>query len=396
MEIVCFGSADYEEPNWVNAQHLMWRLAERHRVLYVNSLGLRPPRAARGDLRKIGRRLAALWRGVLRRPHADRDLHLLTPWNLPSGRGALREALGARLLSAQLRGALQRLGFRTPLVWSFLPSAAPVIARLAPAALVYHCVDAYEVNPGVDADWVRAQERRLLRRADCVIASSAPLQARLAARHPDVRLMPNVADLDLYPPPGQPPPEPPELRPIGRPRIGYLGNLAAYKCDLPLLARAARARADLSWIFIGALGRGEAPPDLGALRTAARVHLLGERPREALPGLLHHLDVGLIPFARNETTRHSFPMKFFEYLACGLPIVCPPLDSLRAHARPPHAYPYATEAEFLPAIEAALGHRDPAAARARRTLAEQHSWTRRMQEIEGLLGELRARVPLLG
>ena len=40
MDILCFASADYEEPNWVNAQHLMTRLSATHRVLYVNSLGL--------------------------------------------------------------------------------------------------------------------------------------------------------------------------------------------------------------------------------------------------------------------------------------------------------------------------------------------------------------------
>lgn len=390
MEILCFGSADFEEPNWVNPQHLMWRLASHHRVLYVNSLGLRLPRATRADLRKITRRAATLWRGSLRRPSADRDLHVLSPCTLPAARGRLWRAAGAQMLAAQLRRALRRLAFDDPLAWVFLPSAAAVLARLSPAAVVYHCIDAYEANPGVDAKLVRSQEQALLALADRVIASSEPLYRRLREQHRSVELMPNVADLELFPPPAQAPSEPPELAAISHPRIGYVGNLAAYKCDLPLLAAAARARPDLSWIFIGAVGRGETLPDLRDLTGAANVHLLGERDRRQLPALLHHLDVGLIPFVINETTRHSFPMKFFEYLACGLPVVCPPLESLRKHAHAPHTYVYRDAPGFLPAIAQALRARGAAETAQRRALAERHSWTRRVREIDALLRSLTA------
>ena len=51
MDILCFGSADFEESSWVNAQHLMDRLSREHLILYVNSLGLRQPRARSDDAR---------------------------------------------------------------------------------------------------------------------------------------------------------------------------------------------------------------------------------------------------------------------------------------------------------------------------------------------------------
>jgi len=386
-DILCFGSADFEEPNWVNAQHLMWRLAERHRVLYVNSLGLRAPRADARDLRKIARRLRALARGAAR-PDPDRPLHVLSPINLPPARSALPAAVGGRLLALQVRGALRHLGLTRPVAWTFLPAAAPALAHLDVGPVVYHCVDAYDANPGVDAPLIRSLEQALLARAALVVASSEPLRRRLAPSHAHVVLMTNVADVSALPPPDAPPPEPLDLGSIARPRALYLGNLAAYKCDLALLARAARTRPDLQWVFVGGVGRGEANTPVGDLAALGNVHLLGERPPSALAGYLHHCDVGLIPFADNEVTRHSFPMKFFEYLACGRPVVAPNLPSLAEQAREPWVFTYRTLDEFLGAIDRARASNDPELARQRRRLAEAHAWEGRIAQVEELLHSL--------
>jgi glycosyltransferase involved in cell wall biosynthesis len=387
MQILCFGSADFEERNWVNAQHLMWRLAATHEVLYVNSLGLRMPRAGRRDARRVLRRLGALIRPC-RQPDPARRLFVLAPLTLPPARGRLWGALRTRLLAAQLRAQLRRHGFERPLAWVFLPSAADVLARLPLGPVVYHCVDAYEANPNVDRALVLRMERELLARAACVIATSAPLHARLAARHGRVLLMPNVVDLDAYPPLEARPPEPPELAGLPHPRVGYCGNLAAYKCDLALLTRAARARPRVTWVFIGGIGQGEAGTPVAELLGLPNVRHLGEQPRERLGAFLHHLDAGLIPFVDNETTRHSFPMKFFEYLACGLPVVSRALPSLREHLRAPHAFAYTSAEGFLDALDRALAPGEPADREARRALAERHAWDARMREIERLLAEL--------
>lgn len=385
--ILAFGSADFEEPNWVNAQHLMWRLGERHRVLYVNSLGLRAPRATRGDLRKVLRRLTAVGRGPVR-VDGERLLHVLSPLSLPPARAGARAQLGLALLAGQLRASLRRLRLERPVAWVFLPSAAPVLSRLELGPVVYHCVDAYAANPGVDAALVTALEDQLLARATLVIAASEPLRARLAARHPHVRLLANVADLDAYPPPETPPPEPPELAAIPRPRIAYVGNLAAYKCDVELLEASARARPDLHWVFVGALGRGVAGAEPARPAPAGNVHHLGEKPRGALAAYVHHCDVCLIPFRDTPLTRGSFPMKFFEYLACGRPVVTAPLPALAEHRHEPLVFTYARRGDFLDAIERARMADTPALRRARRSLAEGHGWDRRRQEVEAILEEL--------
>lgn len=397
--IVCFASSDFEAEQWVNAQHLMWRLAERRRVLYVNSLGLRAPRADRRDLTKIARRLGGLTR-LTRQPDPRRDLHVFAPLTLPPRPSRRWQRWSARLLAWRLRRAAARLRLRDPLLWVFLPTAEPVLGALGPAPVLYHCVDAYEANPGVNADLIRALERRLLARADRVIATSGPLYERLRGAHGAVQLMPNVADLDLFPPPeAEParlPAEPADLAAIPRPRLLYVGNVAGYKCDLAGIAQAARRRPDWSWVLVGPRGLGESAPALGALRAAANVHLLGPRDRRQLAGYIHHCAVGLIPFRVSESTRHSFPMKFFEYLACGRPVVSADLPSLRDHFAPGIAHAYGDRAG-LPAMEAAiadaLAATGPEWARRRRALAEAHSWERRMTEIEALIADWTAGAP---
>ncbi len=58
------------------------------------------------------------------------------------------------------------------------------------------------------------------------------------------------------------------------------------------------------------------------------MHLLGSRPYSALPEVLRGADAALVPYAINDLTRSVFPMKVFEYLAAGLPVVTTPLPAL--------------------------------------------------------------------
>jgi glycosyltransferase involved in cell wall biosynthesis len=56
--------------------------------------------------------------------------------------------------------------------------------------------------------------------------------------------------------------------------------------------------------------------------------MLGWRPYTELPNYLRGIDVALLPQQINDYTRAMFPMKFFEYLAAGCPVVATPLPAL--------------------------------------------------------------------
>ncbi len=109
------------------------------------------------------------------------------------------------------------------------------------------------------------------------------------------------------------------------------------------------------------------------------IHLLGTRPYAQLPAVLRAADAGLIPYARNALTESVFPMKVYEYLAAGLPVVATPLPALAGRRRGRHG-------------PRRRGPRAPAGARrspsdsperraARSRAAAAHSWERRLEEI---------------
>src|SRR5204863_2729140 len=73
---------------------------------------------------------------------------------------------------------------------------------------------------------------------------------------------------------------------------------------------------------------GQQSPAIARLRGRSNVHFLGWRPYAQLPGYLRGIDVALLPQRINDYTRAMFPMKFFEYLAAGRPVVATTLPAL--------------------------------------------------------------------
>ena len=112
----------------------------------------------------------------------------------------------------------------------------------------------------------------------------------------------------------------------------FTGAISAIKLDMALLTELARSRPDWSLALVGPVGLGDPHTDVGALAAEPNVHLLGKRAYEELPGVLRGADAGLIPYVRSELTASIFPMKVYEYLAAGLPVVATPLPALEGVA----------------------------------------------------------------
>ncbi|MEZ4648175.1 MAG: glycosyltransferase [Candidatus Eisenbacteria bacterium] len=203
--------------------------------------------------------------------------------------------------------------------------------------------------------------------------------------------LPNVADSVLFAAGG---PAPRELASLDGPKLGYVGNLAAYKLDLPLLLELATTHPAWQLCLVGPVGAGDPGTDLSRLEALPNVHVFGPRPHAELPGWVGAFDVCLIPFRISESTRASFPLKFYEYMAAGKPIVSTPLPALEAYADQPDLCRMAEGAAgFGAAVSAALKEGESAELAARRREeALQHSWETRMPAIESIVASaLRSR-----
>lgn len=373
-DIVCVGFADWDTDLWTNQHHLMSRLARDNRVLFIESLGLRQPQLARRDLARIARRL----RRGLAPPRAVNGLHVLSPLVIPFHRSRPVRALNARLLPALVGRAARKLGLRRPILWAYVPQAGALIDTLQPSLVVYHCVDDISAHERIDTQSFRAAEDRFAARADLVLASAPALAERMRKLSDNVLYAPNVADTDLFARSLQPGPLDSAMAVLPQPRIVFTGAIVSTKLDIPLIVALARARPAWSFALVGPAGPGDPHMDVSALDAEPNIHLLGSRSYERLPDVLRAADAGLIPYARNELTESIFPMKVYEYLAAGLPVVTTPLPALTEVAEVATAADAHGIAELL---DDALAHDTPQRRIERSRAAAAHSWDRRLEEI---------------
>jgi glycosyltransferase involved in cell wall biosynthesis len=380
-DIVCVGFADWDTDLWTNQHHLMSRLASENRVLFVESLGLRRPQLAGADLARVWRRL----RRGLAAPRSVDGLHVLSPLVLPLHRSRIVRAFNRRLLPALVARATRRLGLSRPILWAYVPQAEALLDALDPSLVIYHCVDDIAAHERIDTASFRAAEERFAARADLVLASAPALAERLQGISRNVLYAPNVADTALFARALEPGPLDPALASLPRPRIVFTGAVVSTKLDLETLGALARLRPSWAFALVGPVGPGDPRTDVSSLVAEPNIHLLGARAYDALPDVLRGADAGLIPYARNELTQSIFPMKVYEYLAAGLPVVATPLPALVGLADVATASDAPGLAELL---EQALASDSPKLRAERSDRAASHSWEQRLEQIASAISGL--------
>jgi glycosyltransferase involved in cell wall biosynthesis len=291
-------------------------------------------------------------------------------------------ALNRWILPLQVRRAARRLGFHDVLLWSFVPQAEILIDSLRPTQVLYYSDDDHGAKPGIDAASFDASEHAFAPRADVVLASAPALVDRLAPLNANVHLAPNVADTALFANALRDGPGDPAMERLGTPRIVFTGAIVADKLDLPLIVEMCALRPGWSFAFVGPRGPGDPRTDVSALTEVGNLALLGPRRYGELPNVLRGADVAILPYRTDGAMRSVFPMKTFEYLAAGLPVVSTRLPAL---IDVPGVAFAVSAREMVMQIEAAMSGDDDDRRAQRSMLAQGHSWESRIEEIATLL-----------
>lgn len=327
---ILFATADWDEPYWTNKQHCAKSLAELGtKVLYVESVGLRSPKA--GSAKDWGRLWSRLRKGLASLIFGARErsagIYLLSPLLVPAGhRHGFTRTINRLLLKAAIIRATRQKGFASPLIWTYHPFMLDVIEGLPKGRLLYHCVDDLAAVPGVDAPAFRAAEQELLKRADVVFATAPSLAEHCRQYNANTHYLSNVVDAEHFGRALEPGSIPADLACIPEPRLCYHGVLSDFKIDFQLLLDCARLKPEWSWVLIGEEREGQKSPLVAELRTLPNVYFLGYKAYAELPDYLRGMQIGLLPSLVNDYTKGMFPMKYYEYLAAGLSVVATPLD----------------------------------------------------------------------
>jgi GT2 family glycosyltransferase/glycosyltransferase involved in cell wall biosynthesis len=274
------------------------------------------------------------------------------------------------------------LNFKSPIGIMQFPSWLPVAASIPGMTLVFDCLDHLAGFSDV-APRVVELEKALIQQADCVIVTSDYLE-RLVSRERSCEIVRNGADVAYFSRAPQA-----VYEPTSRPVIGYYGAIADW-FDIDLVVACARRHPKWRFVLIGEVNGC----DIKAAAELPNVELLGEQPYEKLTFYLYAFDVCIIPFKRVDLIKATNPVKAYEYLCAGKPLVATDLPELRL--LPSGMVEIAhTAKEFEAKIARCLARPDPGQARRRQAWAARNSWVSRVRKFAGYVDRQFPRVSVV-
>jgi glycosyltransferase involved in cell wall biosynthesis len=363
-----------------SCQHLVGQLLDSRQVVWVNTIGTRPPRldleTVRRGWEKARQWLRAVPAGLRLAPANPR---VLNPRMWPWFSSNLDRGLNRRLLAQQLGPVVRGLP-APPVAITTLPIVADLTDVVPVARWVYYCVDDFSLWPGLDGVAMRRLEARLLPRMDEVIAVSDTLRDRLAGMtHRPVHLLTHGVDLEFWA--GDTKESVAGLFGLEQPLILFWG-ITDRRMDVEFVRRLAADLTRGTVVLIGPLNS----PDPTLLRLPRVVHL-GPQPFDQLPGLARAAAVLVMPYADLPVTRAMQPLKLKEYLATGRPVVVRDLPATREWS---DALDLADTPEtFSDAVRRRIDSGVPAYQRAARVRLADESWVAKAREFEHWIGGLR-------
>ena len=326
--IILISTADWNHPLWTNKQHVSLSLANAgFRVLYVESLGLRTIRNSKRDFSRI---LLRIFNAFKPPRQVYSGVWICSPLVLPGLHKGLPLLFNKLSISVSIKLSSFFLGFVRPVLWTYNPITARILDLSQFSLKIYHAVDAVQEQPDMPFTLISNEEKRLCHQVDHVFVTSPKLKESLEPYSRSIKYDPNVVDFDHFSKAlGYESNDlPADLAKIPEPRIGFIGAISDYKLDIEMIAGLAKSNPQMSFVFIGPTEEGESLTDLNSWSELKNIYSLGPKKYSKLPHYCSGFSCGWLPLRNNKYTESMFPMKFFEYLASGLPVVATSIHSL--------------------------------------------------------------------
>lgn len=252
------------------------------------------------------------------------------------------------------------------------------LARCVPSAkLVYDCMD-HHAGFADNVDEVLLAEHRLVAESDLLVVTSGWLHEELSGKARNSVIIRNATEYDHF----CNAPDSVFRDPQGRKVIGYYGAIAEW-FDPDLVRAVANAHPDALVLLIGrdTAGVGEQLADL------KNVRMEGEVPYDQLPYWLHGFDVCLLPFQVIPLTLATNPVKVYEYLSAGKPVVSVDLPEMQQFGG---LVELAAETDGFVAATTRLLKEDHDAVRIeqRKAFAACQTWAHRAADLEMALAKI--------
>lgn len=226
---------------------------------------------------------------------------------------------------------------------------------------IYRLCDPYDGFKYISAGMLN-YEKQVIINANLILAVNKPLfdyAVSIKNSSKGIYLLPNGVDTEIF---HNKQSKPDEYNKIRTPIIVYVGTFPSW-FDWNLLIKTAKIANEFTFALIGT---GNIPNNL-----PANILYIGAKNHTEIPKYLCYANVGIIPFSDDPRLSYvETPLKYFEYLASGLPVVSVPFGNLK---KMNFAFFAENPADFYEEIKKSMGisHREK---RKYMKYAKENSW----------------------
>ena len=259
------------------------------------------------------------------------------------------------------------------ILWISYPPNVALCGKFKENLVVFDAIDA----PSNEfANWETGIPE-LQKKSDIIFSTSEDLYKYHKKHHKNVHICRNGADyIHFSKAQKRFSKKPPDLPNNNKPIIGYFGAISSW-LDWNLIEFITDKNPEFNFIFIG--------PLYGNFRNILKrqnIYYLGRKTYEMLPHYLQYFNVCIIPFLITPMTRACNPVKLYEYLSAGKPVIGSNLPELSACS---NVYIGKDHADFNKKIHEALTNNTHSKIRSRMLFAVENSWDNRAKLISGII-----------
>jgi teichuronic acid biosynthesis glycosyltransferase TuaH len=302
------------------------------------------------------------------------------PNSLPIGRG-----LNENQLLRQLKRILHDLGWAATHLWINQHEAAHLVGEGLAANTLYDITDDWSKFSGNQSqlELITEQDAALCKSCDHVIVCSQQLlndKAKLVDSE-KLHLIPNGVHVDHYVTIADTSlPVHSIAKQWPKPIFGYTGTVHGDRVDVNLIASVAQAYPSATIAMVGPNLLEQA--DQQELDQLSNIVFTGAQPYSQLPDIMRAFDVCMVPHLVTPFTESLNPIKLWEYLAAGKPIVSTNVAGFRDY---PDLVRVADTLDDFVSLLAQAPVESPDLPTLRQQAVRQHTWDHRVAAVEALL-----------
>lgn len=375
FDIVMFNMSefsDWEKKNLVNRnRHILYSLLGNKnvgKILAIDFLPFSKKRAARLWLENIRNSKDIKGKIIFKTglsccyqaKHNTRLYILSTVKNIFSNRGLIND----------IKKALELLAIKNYILWSYDPLSINQQLLLQPMVRVFDAVDDWQSHPKYKKfrEQIHNNYQTISKDFDLIFTVSKELSNHFKNSF----WLANGVDTKHFRAVGLKDP----LKNYQRPIVGYVGIIEK-RFDMDLLHYLAEKNPNLSFVILGWLWKGVNKIKL------PNVYFLGQVAYQDLPAYINSFTVGIIPHKINRFTKSMNPLKLYEYLALGKPVITTPVAGVEKYSN--YIYISRNANDFNEKLRKSLAENNQRLATERIKLMELEDWKIKINKIMEIL-----------